>query len=68
MGVCPQKSFQRYSRFRSFMSRVLEDVDLALMQYGSDAQRIIDLGMERGKVEITSNLKFDQAQTVLIAR
>ena len=60
-GRLSQKSFKRYSRFRSFISRVLADVDLALMQGAADAKRLVDLGMEPDRVQVTSNLKFDQA-------
>ena len=60
-GRLSQKSFQRYSRFRSFISRVLAEIDLAVMQAGADAARLVDLGMEPRRVEIASNLKFEQA-------
>ena len=59
-GRLSQRSFERYSFVSSFVRRVLEDVDLALMQGEADAHRIIDLGIERDRVAITSNLKFEQ--------
>ncbi len=59
-GRLSQRSFERYSRVRSFVKRVLADVELALMQDEADAKRIVDLGMESNKVSITGNLKFEQ--------
>jgi 3-deoxy-D-manno-octulosonic-acid transferase len=59
-GRLSQRSFGRYSRVRSFVARVLEDVDLALMQTEADAKRIIDLGMDPDRVALTGNLKFEQ--------
>lgn len=59
-GRLSQRSFDRYSRLRSFIRRVLADVDLALMQNEADAARIIDLGIDSDKVSVTGNLKFEQ--------
>jgi 3-deoxy-D-manno-octulosonic-acid transferase len=42
------------------MQRVLQFVDLALMQGNKDAQRIIQLGIRADKVKVTGNIKFDQ--------
>lgn len=59
-GRLSQRSFDRYSRVRSFVRRVLADVDLALMQNETDATRIIDLGIDPDRVAVTGNLKFEQ--------
>ena len=58
-GRLSQRSFGRYRRVRSFIRTVLADVDLALMQGGGDANRLISLGMGAGKTKVTGNLKFD---------
>ena len=58
-GRLSERSFNRYSRFAGFVSRILADVDLALMQNEADADRISELGVDRDKVNITGNLKFD---------
>ena len=58
-GRLSQRSFDRYSRVRSFVSRVLAKVDLALMQDKADAKRIARLGIDPTKVALTGNLKFD---------
>jgi len=60
-GRLSEKSLERYSRFRPFMSRVLADVDLTLMQDEEDAKRIIDLGIDESKIAVTGNLKFEQS-------
>jgi len=59
-GRLSERSASRYSKLRSFISRVLNDVDLALMQTGNDEKRLVGLGLDPGRVEITGNVKFDQ--------
>jgi 3-deoxy-D-manno-octulosonic-acid transferase len=61
-GRLSAKSHARYSRFRALMRSVLGDIDLALMQDESDAKRIIDLGIDAGRVSVTGNLKFEQTE------
>ena len=58
-GRLSENSFRRYSKVRSFMSRVLGDIDLAVMQATPDAKRIQDLGVTAAKICVTSNLKFE---------
>ena len=60
-GRLSQRSFDRYSRVRSFVRKALADIDLALMQDGTDAELILSLGMESRKVAVTGNLKFEQS-------
>lgn len=60
-GRLSERSFARYSKILTFISRVLADVDLALMQSEADARRLISLGMAAEKTAITGNLKFDLA-------
>jgi 3-deoxy-D-manno-octulosonic-acid transferase len=59
-GRLSESSFRRYSKVRGFISRVLKDVDLAVMQATADADRIRSLGMKNERIRITSNLKFEQ--------
>ncbi len=54
-------SFKRYSIFKSFIRNVLADVIIAIMQGESDAKRIATLGIDRAKVAVAGNLKFDHA-------
>lgn len=58
-GRVSQRSFERYSRVGRFVSMVLEDVDLALMQGEDDARAIRGLGMNAERIRETGNLKFD---------
>lgn len=59
-GRLSEKSFKNYLLIRRFVSRVLRDLDLALMQGEADARRIISLGMNPESVVVTGNIKFDQ--------
>lgn len=58
-GRLSEKSFRRYKLVRGFIERVLGCLDVALMQSESDAARIRELGMEKERVEVTGNVKFD---------
>lgn len=58
-GRLSERSVGRYAKIRPFISRVLADVDLALMQDEADAKRLISLGIDEAKVKVTGNLKFD---------
>jgi 3-deoxy-D-manno-octulosonic-acid transferase len=59
-GRLSEKSFRRYAYIEKFMHRVLNRVDLALMQDNADAQRLLKLGIRANKVRVTGNVKFDQ--------
>jgi 3-deoxy-D-manno-octulosonic-acid transferase len=59
-GRLSERSFNRYSRIRSFVRRVLSEIDAAVMQGDKDAERIIDLGLDVSKVAVTGNIKFEQ--------
>lgn len=59
-GRLSEKSFRRYAYIEKFMRRVLNRVDLALMQTSADAQRLLKLGIRANKVKVTGNVKFDQ--------
>jgi len=58
-GRISPAAFRRYRRARFFFRRVLRNLDLALMQTEGDAERLIALGMDPGRVKVTGNLKFD---------
>lgn len=60
-GRLSERSVSRYKRIRPFISRVLKDIDLALMQGESDANRLLSLGMPAAKTIVTGNLKMDQS-------
>ncbi len=64
-GRISPKSFRRYKWVRPFISRVLDDLSVALMQSEADAERILQLGMLGERVMRPGNLKFDSAQTAM---
>jgi 3-deoxy-D-manno-octulosonic-acid transferase len=55
-------SFGRYKVIRPFISRVLGNISLALMQSEQDASRIRALGIPNERVLMTGNVKFDSAE------
>jgi 3-deoxy-D-manno-octulosonic-acid transferase len=55
-------SFGRYKLIRPFISRVLGNISIALMQSEQDAARIRALGIPNERVLMTGNLKFDSAE------
>lgn len=58
-GRISRRSFERYSKIRPFISRVLSHIDLALMQGFDDRDRIGKLGVNPQKARETGNIKFD---------
>jgi len=60
-GRLSEKSVDRYNWIPNTMRRVLHHIDLALMQTGTDAKRLLGLGSRNTKVKVTGNIKFDQA-------
>ncbi len=60
-GRISDRSFRGYGRLRPFFASVLACVTAVSMQTEKDAQRIIALGADPGKVEVTGNMKFDVA-------
>lgn len=62
-GRLSERSVSRYKRVRPFISRVLQDIDLALMQGQNDANRMISLAMPAAKTIVNGNLKFDAGTT-----
>jgi len=67
-GRISEKSFGRYQKIRPFMSRVLADLTVALMQSDRDAERIHALGLPLDRISVSGNLKFDSAETAIDER
>ncbi|WP_342346840.1 3-deoxy-D-manno-octulosonic acid transferase [uncultured Nitrospira sp.] len=59
-GRISSRSFARYGWVRGMMNRVLNCLDLALMQSIHDAERIGHLGVKPNAIHVTGNMKFDQ--------
>jgi 3-deoxy-D-manno-octulosonic-acid transferase len=62
-GRISSRSYPRYRLARPFFRRVLSDLDLACMQSDESARRLIDVGIDPGKVVMTGSLKFDSLET-----
>jgi 3-deoxy-D-manno-octulosonic-acid transferase len=58
-GRISRQSFRRYQLVRFFLSRVLTNLSLAVMQSTADAERIGELGLSKAKIRTSGNLKFD---------
>ncbi|WP_447973295.1 tetraacyldisaccharide 4'-kinase [Nitrospira sp. Kam-Ns4a] len=59
-GRLSSRSFGRYRLIRPLMRHVLGAVTCCLMQSRRDAERVMALGADPGRVHVTGNLKFDQ--------
>ena len=55
-------SFKKYRKVRFFLKKVLEKINLFLMQTSKDKAKIISLGAPPDRVKVTGNMKFDQAK------
>ena len=53
------RSWPRYQRFRWALRKMLAQVDLFLAQTPQDGARLISIGAEPTRVQVTGNLKFD---------
>jgi 3-deoxy-D-manno-octulosonic-acid transferase len=58
-GRLSHQSFRRYRVIKVFMRRVLQSLNLAVMQTEGDADRIRALGMNPDKILVYGNMKFD---------
>lgn len=58
-GRISERSFRRYRWVRPFMRRVLEHVDLFLVQTRADAERLMALGAPPSRLHVLGNLKYD---------
>ncbi len=58
-GRLSEQSFRHYRWIKSFMSRVLSSLSLAIMQTDADAARLKQLGMDADRTYVSGNMKFD---------
>lgn len=61
-GRISPRSFPRYRRLRRYLSRVLGEIDLFLMQGEPHAERIREMAAPPERVRVTGNLKFDAVE------
>jgi 3-deoxy-D-manno-octulosonic-acid transferase len=58
-GRISENSFKGYQKISFFMKRVLSNVSLFCMQSDLDAERIGRLGVDRERIKVLGNFKFD---------
>jgi 3-deoxy-D-manno-octulosonic-acid transferase len=58
-GRLSERSAIRYSKVKGFITRVLSNVDLALMQAEHDSNQIVMLGIAEDRTHVCGNLKFE---------
>jgi len=59
-GRISPRTLKSYNRFRFFTLRVLNMIDLCLMQSDIDRNRLIKIGLPPEKIKNTGNIKFDR--------
>jgi 3-deoxy-D-manno-octulosonic-acid transferase len=63
-GRVSDRSLRGYRRFRFWLPKVLENVDLSLGQTDEDRRRLIAIGAPAVRVSVAGNLKFDVAPPI----
>jgi 3-deoxy-D-manno-octulosonic-acid transferase len=58
-GRISRQSYRRYTLIKFFLGRVLQSLNIAVMQSDEDAKRLKDLGMPGERLFTAGNLKFD---------
>lgn len=58
-GRISEKSFRRYLLFRPFARALFEKVDLFCVQNQEHLERFLNLGIDPGRLTVTSHLKYD---------
>jgi len=67
-GRISDRSFRGYHRVRRLLAPFLRHVDRWLMQTAADADRIVRLGADTARVEVSGNLKYDVDREEFAAR
>lgn len=60
-GRISDRSFPGYRRWRWWLSRILQNIDVFLAQTQEDRRRLVEIGAATDKVSVSGNLKFDVA-------
>ena len=61
-GRISPRSFRNYKLVRFFISDVVNNLSLAIMQAAPDAERITAMGLAPERVEVSGNIKFDAGE------
>jgi 3-deoxy-D-manno-octulosonic-acid transferase len=64
-GRISPRTFGYYRRFRFFSGKLLDYLELCLMQSDLDKDRLLKVGLFDGKVVTVGNIKFDSDWTVM---
>ena len=62
-GRISRQSFRRYGLITPFMKRILDNLNIAIMQTDKDAERIHTLGVPYERLFVSGNLKFDSKES-----
>jgi len=58
-GRVSEKAFKGYMKVQKFFKTRLEAISLFCMQSQSDADRLMQIGVEEKRIQVTGNMKFD---------
>ncbi len=58
-GRISDKSFDKYKKLKFLLKGVLNKISLFMMQSQLDKDRIIEIGGDKNRVQVTGNIKFD---------
>jgi 3-deoxy-D-manno-octulosonic-acid transferase len=64
-GRISERSFRRYRLAKSLFKETISHFDLLCLQSEEHKERMVRLGADRGRIEITGNLKFDRLFTAI---
>jgi 3-deoxy-D-manno-octulosonic-acid transferase len=67
-GRISRQSFRRYGLIARFMRRVLDELNIAIMQTEKDAERIKTLGVPKERLFVSGNLKFDSKDNPIASK
>jgi len=65
-GRISDDSFKGYSLIKFFLKPILDKVSMFCVQTQNDAERLMKLGAARERVQVTGNMKFDNAAILKI--
>lgn len=58
-GRISDKSFGKYLKFKGLLKGILAKIDVFYMQTKLDGERIVEIGADKNRVQVSGNLKFD---------
>lgn len=58
-GRISDKSFGKYKKLKFLLKEVFDKISLFMMQSQIDRDRVIEIGADKNRVQVTGNIKFD---------